>query len=789
MKQIAYPTSYYEIQKPVQRQLLFPLIIAFSLVASLVVALLVIQQRESLREIGESLLLEANDKLDLAISQQSETLLAIEKIIIKDPQLRRALINKDHEFLLSLYQEEFEYLKSNLDITHFYFHDASLINILRLHQISRSGDVINRATALNAQVSGLPSTGLELGVMGTFTLRAIHPVFSDGILIGYIELGTEIEDLSRNVVEDELHEWMVILNKSQVDRNEWQEGMSLLGRENNWDQFGQVVLSTSSISDIPVDWRIAINEASHSGLSVEVLSETEQGFWRMANVNLFDIKDENIGQLLIFYNITEFQNATVRFILTSIFLMVFLISLLLSYLYFSLRKVDHKIKSNQLALQHLANNDVLTGLANRKLLQDRLDHALSIGKRQDVSVAIMFMDLDHFKDINDSYGHTIGDELLIAVTKRLKKIIREGDTFARNGGDEFVFILEHLESAQYVSRVAHKIIQSFEQPFCLSNGEISTSISVGISIYPQDGDNKEILLRNADSAMYKAKGNGRNKFVFYDLKLTEDIQYRVSLKNNLRYALKNNELVLHYQPQFDLHSGKVVGVEGLARWTHSMLGNIPPSEFIPLAEQSGLIHDLGKWSLTELCRQGRQWIDKGLEFGKLSVNLSCLQFQGKELYETITRIIDETGFPADRLAIEVTETSLMENMDQAIQLLTRLKALGVTLAIDDFGTGYSSLSYLKKLPIDLLKIDRCFIKDIPNNKDDVAIVNTIISLSKNMGLDIIAEGVETRDQIEFLQKTSCQTVQGNYYSEAISAEKIEKIITSIKPPLRATPLV
>jgi len=383
----------------------------------------------------------------------------------------------------------------------------------------------------------------------------------------------------------------------------------------------------------------------------------------------------------------------------------------------------------------------------------------------------MFIDLDNFKNINDSYGHSVGDQLLVAVAQRLKKQTRESDTLARNGGDEFVFILENLTSEQDVALIAKKLIKSFTSPFHLNNLEVRTSISIGISVCPFDGDTSEVLLRNADSAMYKAKENGRNNFSFYTQAMTDEIQKKVILENHLRQALHNDELFFCYQAQYDINSKQMVGLEALARWRHPQQGLISPDDFIPVAEQSGLIEELGRWSLQHLFLQGKLWLDQGFNFGRLSINISGRQLQNKTLYQDLMNTLTDTGFPSNKLTLEVTESSLMENMQQAIVILTQLKAQGINIAIDDFGTGYSSLSYLKRLPINELKIDRAFIRDIPEDKDDVAIVNTIISLAKNLGLTVVAEDVETVEQVNFLQTANCYIVQGYYFSKPITAEE------------------
>lgn len=431
------------------------------------------------------------------------------------------------------------------------------------------------------------------------------------------------------------------------------------------------------------------------------------------------------------------------------------------------------IKQSQLQLEHLAHHDPLTDLPNRLLFEDRLEHAITQAKRQHNHLAVLFLDLDRFKTINDSLGHAVGDALLVQVAKRLQHLLRENDTAARLGGDEFTILAENLEDPSYTAVIASKIQNQFKKPFDVFGRTLHVTASIGISLYPEDGEDVSNLTKNADAAMYQAKENGRNSYRFYTSELTQLAFDRLLMETELRTALKEQQLLLFYQPQFSLSTGKMTGIEALLRWNHPRLGLISPNQFIPLAEETGLIYEIGLWTLEEACTQTRKWSQMGLFAGRMAVNLSVRQIMQTDLILRFEEIIDQTGCPPKQLQFEVTEGIFMGQMDLSIPVLDVFKQLGVTIAIDDFGTGFSSLSYLKQLPIDKLKIDRSFIQELPDNSDDVAISQSIISLGQTLGLEIIAEGVETEAQQNLLKSMGCQEVQGYLYDKPMPAGEFE----------------
>ncbi|OIP08014.1 MAG: hypothetical protein AUK53_10800 [Betaproteobacteria bacterium CG2_30_59_46] len=431
-------------------------------------------------------------------------------------------------------------------------------------------------------------------------------------------------------------------------------------------------------------------------------------------------------------------------------------------------------------LEHQANYDTLTGLPNRNLLQDRLGQTLAYVRRHERELALLFIDLDYFKNINDSLGHNAGDRLLKLVAVRLAGCVREGDTVSRQGGDEFVVILSDVAAEEDATLVTQKILHAMSEPFDVDGRELYVTCSIGIALYPKDGGDSETLLKNADAALYRAKDLGRNNAQFYAAEMNLKAMERLTLEDGLRHALEHNEFVVHYQPQVDLRTGEIIGMEALVRWQHPEQGLVSPARFIPVAEESGLIVPLGEWVLRTACIQNKAWQRAGLRPISVAVNLSARQFRQPNLVEVVVGILRETGLDPAHLELEVTESLVMQNVEVTIATLGRLKAMGIKLSIDDFGTGYSSLSYLKRFPIDTLKIDQSFVRDITTDPDDAAIAKTIISMAHDLQLRVIAEGVETEEQKSFLQQRHCDEMQGYFFSRPVPAEDFEVLLRERK---------
>jgi diguanylate cyclase (GGDEF)-like protein len=433
------------------------------------------------------------------------------------------------------------------------------------------------------------------------------------------------------------------------------------------------------------------------------------------------------------------------------------------------------------SLAYLATHHPATGLPNRTLLLDRLRQALAYSRRYQLTVAVLQIDLDNFKVVNDSLGHSAGDRLLKAAARRLGKRNRAGDTLAQLGGDDFVLLLPYLAEAQRAAIVAQKLLAVMKRPFSVAGKKLFITASIGITVAPLDGVDAETLLRNADIALYQAKEQGRNTYQFFAQDMNIRTMARLTLETDLRRALEREEFLLHYQPRIDVPTGRITGMEALVRWQHPERGLVPPLEFIPLAEETGLILPLGEWVLRTACAQNRAWQQGGLPALRVSVNLSALQLRQPDLIERIEQILVETGLDPRHLELEITESILMKNVESTLLILARLREAGIALAMDDFGTGYSSLSYLKRFPLDLIKIDYSFVRDLTRDASDAALVRTIIAMASNLNLHSVAEGVETAEQLAFLRRHGCDTVQGFYFSPPVPAEEFVKLFRSTFP--------
>ncbi|TAN69300.1 MAG: EAL domain-containing protein [Methylobacter sp.] len=428
-------------------------------------------------------------------------------------------------------------------------------------------------------------------------------------------------------------------------------------------------------------------------------------------------------------------------------------------------------KAAEEEIKQLAFYDTLTKLPNRRLLLERLKHSIEVERRDGSRLALLMLDLDRFKAVNDSLGHSAGDELLQQVAARILARLRDVDMVARLGGDEFVVLLEDIAHPEDAARVAEEIIHVLSKPFQLAqSNDVQIGASIGISLYPEHGASYEILMDHADAALYQAKDQGRGCYAYFSEDQTLAARERIALETRLRRAIEQQELRVFYQPQVDIATGRIVGAEALVRWQDPVEGLIPPLRFIPIAEETGLILEIGEWVLRETCRQGRHWLDEGLPALTLAVNVSPQQFRRGDISTLVATVLSETGLPAERLELEMTESGLMENQDNVMELLNALRAQGVRLAIDDFGTGFSSLAYLKHFPLDVLKIDKSFIDDIPHLQDDMEIAATIIAMGHILGFKVLAEGVETVEQLAFLREKNCDTYQGYIKSPPVPAK-------------------
>lgn len=451
------------------------------------------------------------------------------------------------------------------------------------------------------------------------------------------------------------------------------------------------------------------------------------------------------------------------------------------------KSVERELIIHKEHLVRLAHYDNLTSLPNRVFFNEILNKAISHAKRNKKVLAVLFIDLDRFKTINDALGHTVGDLVLKEMGARFSNLLRAGDILARLGGDEFIVLLNDLEDVNQAAAVANKVLVASAQPVNVESHEFFITASIGISIFPDDGASLEDLQKNADMAMYKSKKNGGGVFHFYSHDMDTAANEHIKLESALRKGIQNGELVLHYQPQLDLKDGKIKRVEALVRWESPELGLVSPAAFIPLAEETGLIMPIGEWALHEACRTAKQWIDNGYEPISIAVNVSPKQFRYQDIVSIVKEAITKSNLPGEYLEVEITETAVMDNVENAIEKLKNLREMGVHVSVDDFGTGYTSISYLKQYPINTLKIDQSFIKGIPQNPHDIGITTAVIALGHNLGLEIVAEGVETIEQMQFLSEHGCDMIQGYYISRPLPANKITEQFAKAKQPLELNP--
>jgi diguanylate cyclase (GGDEF)-like protein len=444
-------------------------------------------------------------------------------------------------------------------------------------------------------------------------------------------------------------------------------------------------------------------------------------------------------------------------------------------------------RSMALQMTHSAEHDFLTGLPNRMVLNDRIDQAIALARRQMTQVAVLFLDLDGFKYINDSLGHPIGDKLLQSIAKRLADCVRGSDTVSRQGGDEFIVLLSEMQQSEDAAIAARRILQAVAEAHSIDQHDLHVSTSIGVSVYPGDGPDAETLIKNADTAMYQAKENGRQSFQFFKPAMNVRAVERQSIEEGLRRALERHEFTLRYQPKVNLTTGAVTGAEALIRWTHSVRGPVAPGRFIPIAEDCGLILPIGAWVLRKSCEQARAWLDAGLPATTMAVNVSAMEFRHENFLEGLFKILGETGMDPRSLELELTESVLMKHAESTVSILQTLREIGVQVSVDDFGTGYSSLSYLRKFSVDALKIDQSFVRQISAAGDDTAIVTAVIGMARSLKLRVVAEGVETLEELAFLRAHQCHEAQGYLFSRPVLPQQFASLLrTGIPEPALRT---
>jgi diguanylate cyclase (GGDEF)-like protein len=654
------------------------------------------------------------------------------------------------------------------------FYTPDTHDFLRLNKPELFGNNLQsfHKITVKANESKEIQSGVEVGEYGIY-YRVVFPVFKDNKHIGAFEFGIDIKYLMSRLSILNLHAPLLLVSKEAAEPiYKYDESAdSYIGElTNNYSfiKYNQPTKEKKSILDI-ADKRI-INENSY------IIKNNDEEYLIFRGYTLRDYKNSDIGYF-VFMDEMDYYMVTIVFIRwISIIATILLVIIIVALIYKLINRYTAELTEQKDILDYQAHYDLLTGLSNRILFNDRLEQAVEKGKRQESKFALFFIDLDRFKQINDSLGHSIGDKVLQIIAKRLQVVMRKEDSISRLGGDEFTILVQDLKDGTDASLLAQKIIYSLSEPINIENHTLYVTTSIGISIFPNDGISANNLLKYADAAMYKAKEEGKNNFQYYSSEMTEKAFERVVMEASLRKALSNNEFVVYYQPQIDGRTDKIIGMEALVRWLHPNEGLVFPDKFIPLAQETGLILAIDQWVMLSAMKQITAWYKMGLNPGVLALNLSMRQLGQEGCVDKLSAMLKESGCKPEWLELEVTEGEIMKNPENAIDVLKNISSMGIELAVDDFGTGYSSLSYLKRLPIDKLKIDKSFVNGLPDDEEDVSIARAIIALAHSLKLSVIAEGVETKEQKEFLVENGCDFIQGYYYSKPIPSDEMEKFL-------------
>jgi len=697
------------------------------------------------------------------------------KELLLDPEILAAFANADRQELYRLSSPLYENLireNPHLKIMNFYTVDTH--TLLRMHKPEKFGDDLNdlRKMLVSTNETKKPHYGIEIGKYGIF-YRVMFPVFKDGVHIGAFDFGVDVKYLISRLSILNMHAPLLLVTKKAAAPIYKYDKKAADYLKEFTDGYSMVKFSSTRDEDLSIADVVDKNIIEKSNYIVN-MDSVDCLLYR--GYTLKDYNNSPVGYFVFMENMDYYMDTIVFVRWVSILTTIFLMMVVIILMYKLIRDYAKEIMAQKDILDYRTHHDSLTGLANRVLFNDRLHQAVQTAKRHKNSFALLYIDLDRFKQINDSLGHVIGDEVLMMISKRVRTVMRNEDTISRLGGDEFAVIAQDLVKGENASTLAQKIISSISEVIHIEGHTLYLTSSIGISIYPQDGNEPDTLLKNADAAMFRAKEEGRNNFQYYSADMTQLAFERVVMEASLRKALSNNEFVVYYQPQVDGRSGKIVGMEALVRWEHPEAGVVLPDKFIPLAQETGLILAIDQQVMKSSMTQIAKWYKMGLEPGLLALNLTIKQLGQNDCLDKIKQLMSESRCRPEWLELEVTEGEIMKNPQNAIEVLNKISQLGIELAVDDFGTGYSSLSYLKRLPIDKLKIDKSFVDGLPYDDEDVSIARAIIALATSLKLSVIAEGVETLEQKEFLVQNGCVNIQGYYYSKPVSAAEMEKIL-------------
>ena len=713
--------------------------------------------------------------LKTLIKEKEGTILQIALAMAEDQKIKNALLSKDKS---KIQLQDFSLkLRENTDLKNIWFQiiDKEGKSFYRSFS-DKSGDSLLEARSDVAKMVKAPQIIPSISV-GKFTLsfKVMVPIYENNTFIGIFETLAQFNSIALKMDKNQ-ERTIILVDESYKNQLVYADKERFIGNyyvanSNPDEKLLAEIKRKSPEAIINCKGEFNICPSINSIVSIYRLNneyDKPMAHFIMAynldNINLDDIFQSRNNLFLIF--------AGVLFVSSIIFLYFQSKKRLVEELNYELEEI---LESKTKELTYLAHHDTLTGLANRLLFLEIVQDAIESAKRENSKFSILFLDLDRFKDVNDTHGHHAGDVLLKSVANRLKECVRTQDTVSRLAGDEFTILLRNSNEENLVS-IVEKIIQAVQEPIEIAHNTFSITFSIGISCFPVDGVDADVLISNADTAMYKAKELGRNTYQFYNKTMGKYTLNRVIFEKNLKIALQEDEFEAFYQPQIDITTGRVIGAEALIRWQSPELGFVSPAEFIPIAEQSNLIIKIDLWMMKKTMHQLMVFQKEGIDIGKLSLNISAKQLEGKEMIAELKNILQETGFDASRLELEITEREMMKDPEATIVVLNKIKELGISISIDDFGTGHSSLAYIKRLPIDKLKIDKSFVDDLPHDKDDIAIVRSVISIAKHLHMDIIAEGVETPEQRDFLLHEGCSKIQGYLYSKPLPVDDYKQFL-------------
>ena len=755
-------------------RLLFPIFLLL-LIASIGYMLISSKNKALINERYLEISKNMETHLESLIKEKQDAILQMSLAMSQDQKIKDALLSKDK---LNINLKEFSLkLKNNTNLKNIWFQivDAQGKSFYRSFS-NKTGDSLVKARSDIDKMIKDPQiiTSISAGKFA-ISLKTMVPIYEDGLFIGMFETLSMFDSIIQKMQESNEHTIMLI-DKSYkdqlvyVDRTKFIQNYFIVNDKAD-EKLLTYIKERSIEAVINCEDNSTVCLSPHSLVSVYKLND-ELGKPMAYFIMSYNIDEINLNDILQVRNILFLVFGALLFVGYILFLYFQSKKNLIKNLNF---KLEDLVKSKTKELTYLAHHDALTGLTNRFLFLEIVKNTIESAKRQSSTFSILFLDIDRFKDINDTYGHYMGDLLLKNVAKRLEGCIRAEGIVCRLAGDEFAILLKNVDEGSVIA-IVDKIIHSIGQSIELQNSVFNITISIGISCFPRDGSDVDILMSNADTAMYKAKEDGRDTYQFYDKKMSEPALKRVILEKNLKIALQKNQFEAFYQPQIDTSTGEIIGAEALIRWNSPELGFVSPADFIPVAEQTKLIIKIDLWMMRETMNQLMDFQKSGIDIKKLSLNISAKQLEGKEMISDLKTILQETGFDASKLELEITEREMMANPEATILILNEIKKLGISISIDDFGTGHSSLAYIKRLPIDKLKIDKSFVDELPHDKEDVAIVRSVISIAKNLQIDIIAEGVETQEQKDFLLLEGCPKIQGYFYSKPLNASDYKEFL-------------